>query len=99
MPGTRPGTTHVKQLILLFDLGLAKFDVLFRDWIVFLFHQLVGHGARVLARDIIKAGIGAGYQFHLDCDALGHDRTSIPASGGLLADNLVTKPRMSRKGL
>src|SRR5262249_9352083 len=34
------------------DLGFAEFDVLLGDRIVFLLHQLVGHGARILARHV-----------------------------------------------
>jgi hypothetical protein len=42
----------------LLDFALAELDVLLGDRIVFLLHQLVGHGARILARHIIKAGVG-----------------------------------------
>src|SRR6516162_10883553 len=36
------------------DLGFAEFDVLLGDRVVFLLHQLVGHGARILARHVIE---------------------------------------------
>src|ERR1700722_14697181 len=75
------------------DLGFAEFDVLLGDGIVFLLHQLVGHGARILARYIIEAGVGAGDQLDLDIGGFGHGRTSVR----VLADNLVAKRAMSRK--
>src|SRR6266699_7188254 len=42
-----PFSRRYLQRSKLFDLGLAKFDVLLGNRIVFLLHQLVGHGARV----------------------------------------------------
>jgi hypothetical protein len=47
------------------------------DRIVFLLDQLVGHGARVLARHIIKTRVGAGHELNLDGCGFRHDRTSI----------------------
>src|SRR6202161_221375 len=68
------------QLRMLLDLGFAELDVLLGDRIVLLLNELVGHGARVLARHIVKAGVGAGHELDLDVGGLGHGRTSI---GGL----------------
>src|SRR5713226_1207366 len=48
----------------LFDLTFAKLDMLLGDRIVFLLHQLVGHGARVLSGDIIETRIRAGDQLY-----------------------------------
>src|SRR4051794_41479041 len=56
----------------LLDLGFPELDVLLGDGVVLLLHQLVGHGARVLARHVIESGIGAGNQLHLDGCGLGH---------------------------
>jgi hypothetical protein len=57
---------------LLFNLRFAEFDVFLGDRVVFLLHQFVGHGARILPRHIIKPGIRAGYEFNFDCRVLGH---------------------------
>src|ERR1700732_2572268 len=54
------------------DLGLAEFHVLARDRIVFLLHQLVGHGARILLGHVIEAGVRARHQPDLDGNGLGH---------------------------
>ena len=65
----RPALTKLRSGLeapALLDLGFAEFDVLLRHRIVFLHHQLIGHGARILARDVIEAGIGAGNQLDLD---------------------------------
>src|SRR5262249_48012747 len=56
----------------LLDLGLAELDVLFRDRVVLLLHQLVGHGAGVLPGHVVEAGIGAGNQLHFDGGGLRH---------------------------
>src|SRR4051794_14851980 len=56
----------------LFDLRLAELNVLLGDRIVFLLHKLVGHRARVLARHVIEAGVGARYELHFDGGGLGH---------------------------
>src|SRR5208282_1423115 len=58
------------------DLGFAKLDVFLRHRIVFLLHQFVGHGARILARDVIETGIGAGNQLDLDRSGFRHGWTS-----------------------
>jgi hypothetical protein len=58
----------------LFDLGFAKLDVFFRNRVVFSLHQFVGHGARILPRDIEKPGIRAGYKLHLDGRGLRHGK-------------------------
>src|SRR5437764_3236584 len=54
------------------DLGLPKLDVLLGDRVVFLLHQLVGHGARILLGHVIETGIGGRYQLHFDRGRLGH---------------------------
>jgi hypothetical protein len=61
---------------LLLDLGLAEFDVLARDRIVFLLDQLVGHGARILLGDVVEARIRRGNELDLDGDRFGHVQTS-----------------------
>src|ERR1043165_8665525 len=58
--------------IWLLDLRLAELDVLLGDRIVLLLRQLVRHGARVLARHVIEAGVGARDELHLDRGGLGH---------------------------
>ena len=58
----------------LFDLTFAKLDMLLGDRIVFLLHQLVGHGARVLSGDIIETRIRAGDQLYFDGGGLGHGK-------------------------
>src|SRR5579862_1403647 len=65
----------------LLDLGFAKFHVLFCDGIVLLLHQFVGHRARILARHIIEASVGAGNQLDLDRGGFGHERTSFVCWG------------------
>src|SRR5579871_2281188 len=77
MPGTMAGqgTTSSRPGSLL-DLGFAKLDVLLGNGIVFLLGQLVGHGPRVLARDVIEAGVGARHELDLDGGGFGHDGTS-----------------------
>src|SRR5262249_25553329 len=67
----RPGRSASGEATSL-DLGFAEFDVLLGDRVVFLLHQLVGHGARIFARDVIEAGVGAGNQFHFDGGGLRH---------------------------
>src|SRR4029077_13485603 len=47
-------------------------DVLLGDRVVFLLHQLVGHGARVLTRHVVETGVGARDELHLDRGGLGH---------------------------
>src|SRR5436190_2578081 len=54
------------------DLGLAEFDVLLGDRIVFLLGELLGHRARVLLRDVIEAGVGARHELDFDSDGLRH---------------------------
>ncbi len=56
----------------LLDLRFAELDVLLGDRVVFLLHELVGHGARVLARHVIEAGVGAGHELDLDGGGLRH---------------------------
>src|SRR3954467_13638560 len=50
----------------LLDFRLAELDVLLGDRVVLLLHELVGHGARVLARHVIEAGVGARHELHFD---------------------------------
>src|ERR1700733_11011839 len=77
----------------LLDLGFAEFDGLLADRIVFLLDELVGHGARVLARHVVEASVGAGNELDLNIGGLGHGQSSIRG----LADNLVGDVRKSRK--
>src|SRR5262249_13861852 len=60
----------------LLDLRLAELDVFLGDRIVFLLDQLVGHGARVLARHVIEAGVGARHELDFDGGGLRHGGTS-----------------------
>jgi len=50
----RPVRSGFKPALL--DLGFAELDVLLHHRIVFLHHQLVGHGARILAGDVMETG-------------------------------------------
>jgi hypothetical protein len=70
-PMADPATKRKHGLSLL-DFGFAKFDVLFGDRVVFLLDQFIGHGARVLARHVIKSGVRAGHQLDLYRGVLGH---------------------------
>src|SRR3981189_1581915 len=70
--GQRPRANALKRAGSLLDLGLAEFDVLARDRVVLLLHELVGHGARILLGDIIEAGIRRGNELDLDGDRFGH---------------------------
>src|SRR6266540_3136817 len=56
------------------DLGFAELDVLLGDRVVFLLHQLVGHGARILSCHIIETGVGAGHQLHFDGGGFRHSK-------------------------
>jgi hypothetical protein len=64
----------------LFDLGFAKFDVLLGDRIIFLLDQFIGHGARILARHVVKAGVRARHELDLDRSILGHEILKFAAS-------------------
>src|SRR5262249_8830873 len=71
----------------LLDPGFAEFHVLLRDRIVFLLHQLGGHGARILLGHVIEAGVGARHELDLDGGGLGHDgprefRRNVAGEGG-----------------
>jgi len=79
MPGTRPGMTIKPSLRALFNLRFAKFDVFLGDRVVFLLHQFVGHGARILPRYVIKTGIRAGYEFDFYRGVFGHKTLKIAA--------------------
>jgi hypothetical protein len=65
----------------LLDLIFAKFDVFLGDRVVFLLHQFVGHGARILPRHIIKTGIRTGYEFDFYRGVLGHKTLKIATLG------------------
>src|SRR5436190_18562860 len=67
-----PSKIKVHDTRRLFDLGFAELDVLLGHWIVFLFHQLIRHRARVLARDVIEPGIRARYQLYFYGRGFGH---------------------------
>src|SRR5215475_3468644 len=56
----------------LLDLGFAELDVLLRDRVILLLDQLVGHGARVLPRHVVEAGVGARHELHFDGGGLRH---------------------------
>src|SRR5215467_8083602 len=78
----------------LLDLCLAELDVLLGDRIVFLLGQLVGHGARVLARDIVEAGVGARHELDLDGDSFRHN---VNLDLRQLGRNVAAPAAMSRK--
>ena len=59
----------------LLDLGLAEFDVLARNRVILLHHQLVGLGARIFLGYVIKAGVGGGHELDLDGGGFGHGYT------------------------
>jgi hypothetical protein len=79
--GASPGHCDRRLKARSLDLGFAKFDVLLGDRIVFLLDQFIGHGARILARHVIKAGISAGHELDLDRRILGHEILGIAAFG------------------
>src|SRR5271168_5527831 len=54
------------------DLGFLEFDVLARDRIVFLEHELLRLGAGVLLGDVEIAGVGRRKQLDLERGGLGH---------------------------
>src|SRR6266576_1692677 len=56
------------------DLGFAELHVLLRDRVVLLLDQLLGHGARILSRDVIEAGVGAGDQLDFDGGGFRHGK-------------------------
>src|SRR4029077_11124423 len=56
----------------LLDLGLAVFDVLPGDRVVFFLFHLIGLGARVLPRHIVVTSAGGGDQLDLETDGFGH---------------------------
>src|SRR6266404_5644678 len=68
----RPRSNPLESAGSLLDLGLAEFDVLARNRIVFLLYELVGHGTRILLGDVIEAGIRRGNELDLDGDRFGH---------------------------
>src|ERR1041384_3131830 len=76
----------------LLDLRLAELDVLLGDGVIFLHHQLVRHGARVLARHVVEAGVGARDELHLDRGGLGHWEPLLE-----FGRTLAAGPEMSRK--
>src|SRR5439155_17123633 len=65
----------------LLDLRLAEFDVLLGDRIVFLLAELLGHGARVLARHIVETGVRARHELDLDGGGLGHGLNLVTSVG------------------
>src|SRR5215468_4251644 len=56
----------------LLDLGFLEDDVLARDRVVLLELKLFRRGARVLARDVVVAGIGRTHELDHDRRLLGH---------------------------
>src|ERR1700731_1227478 len=67
-------TGAVRRARGLFDFAFAEFDVLFGNRIVFFLHQLVSHGARILAGDVVEARIRAGDKLYLDGGGLRHGK-------------------------
>jgi hypothetical protein len=80
MAGASPAMASDKLIYRLFDLGFAKFDVLLGYRIVFLLDQFIGHGARILARHVVKTGVRAGHELDLDRCILGHEILKFAAS-------------------
>src|SRR5215471_19531042 len=78
----------------LLDLRLTELDVLLGDRIIFLLGELVGHGARVLARHIVEAGVGARHELDLDGDSFRHN---VNLDLRQLGRNLAAPAAMSRK--
>ena len=62
----------LKSLKSLLDLRFAEFDVLLRDRVVLLLHELVGHRARILLRHVEETGVGRGHELDLDGCGLRH---------------------------
>src|SRR5262249_7915371 len=56
----------------LLDLGFLEDDVLARDRVVLLELELFSRGARVLARDVVVAGVGRTHELDHDRRLLGH---------------------------
>jgi hypothetical protein len=81
MAGAAPAITSDQSGKGLLDLGFAKFDVLLGDRIVFLLDQFIGHGARILARHVIKTSVCAGHELDLNRGVLGHETLGIAAFG------------------
>ena len=77
-PATKKGTAlggalfvarqdaRIRRVLL--DLGLAKFDVLAGDRVVFLHRQLVGLGPRILLGHVKEAGVSGAEQLDLDTE-------------------------------
>jgi hypothetical protein len=80
----RPFVFPQAWVVQLLDLGFAKFDVLFGDRVVFLLDQLIGHGARVLFGHVVVTSVGAGDQFDLRNDGLGHGKPRGSLAGNLM---------------
>src|SRR5271168_5137515 len=64
------------------DLGFLEFDVLARDRIVFLEHELLRLGAGVLLGHVEIAGVGRRKQLDLERGGLGHGLPSDCAAPG-----------------
>src|SRR5215468_7492494 len=71
--GTARAPFSQKHSAILLDLGFTEFDVLARNRVVLLLHELVGHGARILLGDVIEAGVSRRNELDLDGDRFGHD--------------------------
>src|SRR4030095_14104175 len=93
------------MLATLLDLRFLELDVLARDRVVLLLDQLVGHGARILLGDVIKASVRRGNELDLDGDRFGHVLEPLMSgigrwpSGRHLPGNLASdgpKSRFSR---
>jgi hypothetical protein len=83
----------------LLDLGFAKFDVLLRHRVVFLFHELLGLGAGILLGDVEIAGVGARHQLDLDHGRFGHRGTFDDRNAALpqVARTVTAAGEKSRK--
>src|SRR6185312_9556930 len=64
----------------LFHFRFLEDDVLPRDRVVFLELELLGLGAWVLLRHIVKAGVCTAHQLDQDGVCLGHSRQSVPSN-------------------
>src|SRR5215475_5786375 len=75
------GCLAARRRLVLLDLGFLEDDVLAGDRVVLLELQLFGRGARVLARDVVVAGVGRTHELDHDRRLLGHRAPRLPRPG------------------
>src|SRR5262249_26488046 len=73
--------TRRRPAAALLDLGFLEDDVLARDRVVLLELELFRRGARVLARDVVVAGVGRTHELDHDRRLLGHRAPRLPCPG------------------